>query len=50
VFLASANRVQHTFVYQGRVPAAPKLLITSPQQLKQTWIDSGPLRVELPNR
>jgi Mg-chelatase subunit ChlD len=50
VFLPQSGRVQHVFSYQDRMPASLRLLVTSPAYLKKTWIDSGALPVELPNR
>jgi Mg-chelatase subunit ChlD/uncharacterized caspase-like protein len=50
VFLPESRRVQHIFLYQDRMPSSPRLMVTPRSQLKKTWIDSGALEVELPNR
>lgn len=52
-WIADSQRARHEYIYNdaARVRLAqPKLEATTVRELQETWIDTGPLPVELPHR
>ncbi|MCA9152976.1 MAG: hypothetical protein KDA92_26920, partial [Planctomycetales bacterium] len=52
-WIADALRARHEYIFHDAsrvLLSKPQLDVTTFEQLEETWLDSGPLPVELPHR